>query len=142
MTTYRPATPNDHPGIERLLTQLHPDASSILPLIHQQAQTFVATHQSNILGVAVVTFTNYGHAPYGVLEELVVDESTRNTGIGTTLLTQALTWLESAGAEVVFVSALNEKAVAFYRSTNFTPCTGPWLFWTPSEPELESTQSK
>src|SRR5689334_19881014 len=101
MTTYRPATPNDHPGIQRLLTQLHPNASFTLPLIHQQAQTFIASDATKIIGIAVATFTNYGHAPYGVLEELVVDEPTRGTGVGTTLLTEALTWLESAGAEVV-----------------------------------------
>jgi hypothetical protein len=75
MTTYRPAIPNNHAGMQRLLTPLHPDASFTLPLIHQQAETFVATHQPKIIGVAVATFTNYGHAPYGVLEELVVDET-------------------------------------------------------------------
>ncbi|GAB2564929.1 GNAT family N-acetyltransferase [Kribbella endophytica] len=131
MTTYRPATPTDQPGIQEVLRQLHPEAAFTLPQIHQQAETFLATHHTKIVGVAVATFTNYGHTPYGVLEELVVAEPTRNTGIGKTLLTQALTWLESAGAQVVFVSALNESAAAFYRSTNFTPCTGPWLFWTP-----------
>jgi hypothetical protein len=41
------------------------------------------------------------------------------------LLTQLLIWLESTGAEVVFVSALNEKAATFYRATNFTSARAP-----------------
>jgi hypothetical protein len=49
----------DRPEIQRVLRALHADGadSLTLPHIRQQAQTFV----------------DYGHAPYGVLEELVVD---------------------------------------------------------------------
>ncbi|MBB5839979.1 hypothetical protein [Kribbella italica] len=41
--------------------------------------TFVASHHTEVVGLAVATFTNYGHAPYGVLEELAVTELSRAT---------------------------------------------------------------
>jgi hypothetical protein len=44
------------------------------------------------------------------------------------LLAQCKSWLGGLGAEVVFVSAINEEAAEFYLQAGFTRCTGPWLW--------------
>jgi len=130
---FRAATTTDRAGIRRLLRELHPDGADAvtLPHVRQEAQTFVATDAGDVVGVAVATFVDYGHSPYGTLEELVVDSSSRGAGIGMQLLDQCRTWLDTLGVEVVFVSAINDEAADFYLSAGFTHCTGPWLFWTP-----------
>ena len=127
----RPASATDRAGIQRVLRELHLDAADgvTLPNVRQEAQTFVATDGDHVVGVAVATFVDYGNGPYGTLEELVVDASSRGAGTGTRLLDQCRSWLEAFGAEVVFASAISEDAAQFYLSAGFTRCTGPWLFW-------------
>jgi N-acetylglutamate synthase-like GNAT family acetyltransferase len=135
----RPAATTDRTEIRRVLRELHPDGadSVTLPHVRQEAQTFVATDGDHVVGVAVATFVDYGHGPYGAVEELVVDASSRGAGTGTRLLDQCRSWLEASGAEVVFVSAISEDAAECYLSVGFTRCTGPWLFWVPQPPERE-----
>ncbi|WP_371401594.1 GNAT family N-acetyltransferase [Kribbella sp. NBC_00662] len=128
----REATPADRAGIRRLLRELHGDGadSTTLPEIHQQARTFVAG-DDEIRGLAVATFVDYGHEPYGVVEELVVDPASRGSGTGSALLAQCNAWLGGLGAQVVFVSAIDEEAAEFYLQAGFTRCTGPWLWAAP-----------
>lgn len=127
--TVREATVEDRAGIRRLLRELHGSGadSTTLPTIRQQAQTFVAG-DDEILGLVVATFVDYGHEPYGVVEELVVDPASRGVGTGAALLAQCRAWLGALGAEVVFVSAVDEAAAEFYLQAGFTRCTGPWLW--------------
>ncbi|MEV5967337.1 GNAT family N-acetyltransferase [Kribbella sp. NPDC051952] len=127
----RPATTTDRAGIQRVLAALHPDGadSVTLPAVRQQAETFIATNDGAVVGMAVATFTDYGREPYGTIEELVVDATSRGLGIGTSLLDQCRRWLGGLGAGVVFVSAIDEDAARFYESAGFERCTGPWLFW-------------
>jgi N-acetylglutamate synthase-like GNAT family acetyltransferase len=133
MTTgVREATAADRAGIRRMLRELHGEAAAgtTLPEVRQQARTFVAYDgDDQIVGVLVATFVDYGHEPYGVVEELVVDPASRGSGTGAALLTQGKTWLGASGAEVVFVSAVDEEVAEFYLHAGFTRCTGPWL-WT------------
>ncbi|MFC6156680.1 GNAT family N-acetyltransferase [Kribbella jiaozuonensis] len=131
----REATPADRAGIQRLLRELHGDSadSTTLPEIHQQARTFVAG-DDEIRGLLVATFVDYGHEPYGVLEELVVDPASRDSGTGRALLAQCRSWLGGLGAEVVFVSAIDEEAADFYLHAGFTRCTGPWLWAAANQP--------
>jgi N-acetylglutamate synthase-like GNAT family acetyltransferase len=126
----RAATAADRAGIQRLLRELHGDGadSTTLPEVRQQAQTFVVC-DDEIPGVLVATFVDYGHEPYGVVEELVVDPASRGSGTGTALLAQCRAWLRGLGAEVVFVSAISEEAAEFYLQAGFVRCAGPWL-WT------------
>lgn len=132
-TALRSATAADRDGIRRVLQALHPEgADSVsLPEVRQEAETFVAVDGGEVVGVAVATFVDYGNAPYGVVEELVVNPAIRGTGIGTRLLAECRRWLDRLGAEVVFVSAVSDEVVGFYLSAGFTRCTGPWLFWAP-----------
>lgn len=115
----RAATAADRAGIQRLLRELHGNGadSTTLPEVRQQARTFVVDDE--ILGVLVATFVDYGHEPYGVVEELVVDPASRGSGTGTALLAQCRAWLRGLGAEVVFVSAISEEAAEFYLQAGF-----------------------
>jgi regulatory protein len=132
----RDATAADRAGIQRLLRELHGDGadSTTLPEIRQQARTFVSGDDGDVHGLVVVTFVNYGHEPYGVVEEPVVDPANRGSGTGTALLAQCRSWLGGLGAEVVGVSAINEEAAEFYLQAGFTRRTGPWLWAAADQP--------
>ncbi|GAA0589982.1 GNAT family N-acetyltransferase [Kribbella sandramycini] len=126
--TVRVATEADRSQLARLLRQLHPEAldPGSLPRVRQEARTFVAGEP--VVGLAVVTFVDYGLSAYGVLEELVVDEAARGAGVGRALVAECERWLLELDAEVVFVSAVDAGAARFYRRSGFSDCTGPWLF--------------
>ncbi|MET9022398.1 GNAT family N-acetyltransferase [Actinopolymorpha sp. NPDC004070] len=123
----------DRSGITRLLRHLHgADAEgTTLPRVRQEAQTFVATDGEQVVGLVVATLVDYGVEAYGSVEELVVDPEFRGQGTGRSLLDRSLTWLAASGAEVVFVSALDEDVIDFYASAGFKRTTGPWLAWVP-----------
>jgi GNAT superfamily N-acetyltransferase len=82
----------------------------------------------------VATFVDYGREPYGVVEELVVDPASRGAGTGAALLAQCKSWLGALGAEVVFVSTVDEESVEFYLHAGVTRCTGPWLWAAAGRP--------
>ncbi|GAA2756125.1 GNAT family N-acetyltransferase [Actinopolymorpha rutila] len=130
----RPASSADRTGITRLLRHLHAAGAegTTLPRVRQEAQTFVATKDEQVAGLVVATLVDYGIEAYGTVEELVVEPGSRGRGLGRSLLDRGLSWLAASGAEVVFVSALDEDVVTFYASAGFTPCTGPWLAWVPN----------
>ncbi|MEQ7008301.1 GNAT family N-acetyltransferase [Actinopolymorpha sp. B17G11] len=132
--TVRTATMADEAEIRRVLLELHPDGvdAVTLPHVRQEARTFVATHSDRVVGVAVATLVDYGHEAYGSVEELVVEAQGRGVGTGGSLLDECRRWLEASGAEVVFVSAADDQAAHFYRSSGFVRCTGPWLYWVPN----------
>jgi N-acetylglutamate synthase-like GNAT family acetyltransferase len=125
----RTAAAADQDAIRRLLRHLHPqDASrATLPHIRQESKTFLASDERGVIGLAAVTVVDYGVEAYGMIEELVVEEDRRGEGIGSSLLESCWTWLEDAGAQVIFVSALDD-AEQFYVGAGFTRCSGPWLY--------------
>lgn len=139
----RPATLADRPAITRILRHLHPARAdrATLPRVRQEAQTFVASNGERIVGMAAATLVDYGIEAYGTVEELVVEPECRGQGIGATLLDRCTSWLRASGAEVVFVSALNEEVAKFYTSTGFTRCTGPWLFWAPDGSQTDTGEA-
>lgn len=131
METIREAVASDRAELVRVLSELHPSVaeSATLPVVRQEARTFVATDGDRLVGVAVATLVDYGSSSYGMVEELVVTASARGSGLGTGLLGRCRTWLTGAGVEVVFVSAVDAEASRFYGAKGFTPCVGPWLYW-------------
>jgi N-acetylglutamate synthase-like GNAT family acetyltransferase len=135
MTEIRTATAADRAGIAHLVRQLHPESGpSSLPAVRQESRTLVAAEKGNLIGLAVVTLVDYGIEAYGTIEDLVVDETARSRGVGRALLDECRAWLSAEGADVVFVSSLDD-AEPFYIRAGFRPCTGPWLFWAPGQPE-------
>ena len=120
----------DRVGIRRLLGELHGEgAGSVsLPVVRQDARTFVAVEGDDVVGVVVGTFVDYGREPYGMDEELVVAPEWRGVGTGAALLGECRAWLAASGAEVVFVSAVDEEAADFYVRAGFNRCVGPWLW--------------
>jgi N-acetylglutamate synthase-like GNAT family acetyltransferase len=130
----RASVPSDADALERLLRQLHPDRPVMLrpDEVRQSARSFVATEADLVVGFALATFVDYGLSSYGMIEELVVDTSQRGRGVGTALLTACQEWLTEQRIEVVFVSALDDAAEAFYRRYGFVPCQGSWLYWVPT----------
>ncbi|MET9272626.1 GNAT family N-acetyltransferase [Kribbella sp. NPDC003557] len=99
-----------------------------LPVVRQDARTFVAVEGDAVVGVVVGTFVDYGHEPYGMVEELVVAPEWRGAGTGAALLGECREWLAASGAEVVFVSAVDQEAAEFYVRAGFNRCVGPWLW--------------
>jgi GNAT superfamily N-acetyltransferase len=123
----------DEEGLASLLSQPHPDRPAIFRpnQVRQGARSFVATEDEAIVGFALATFVDYGLSSYGMIEELVVDAGRRGRSVGTGLIDACREWLAGQGIEVVFVSALDSAAEAFYRRCGFVPCRGPWLYWVP-----------
>jgi N-acetylglutamate synthase-like GNAT family acetyltransferase len=126
----REAAAVDAGAIRLLLRELHGDAAEVatLPVVRQQARTFVAADGDDVVGVVVATFVDYGHEPYGMVEELVVAPDRRAAGTGAALLGECRQWLTGLGAEVVFVSAVSDEAAEFYLAAGFQRCAGPWLW--------------
>ncbi|MGW7679868.1 GNAT family N-acetyltransferase [Kribbella sp. NPDC054772] len=120
----------DAGAIRVLLRELHGDAAeaATLPAVRQEARTFVAADGDDVVGVIVATFVDYGHEPYGMVEELVVAPGRRTAGTGAALLGQCRRWLAGLGAEVVFVSAVRDEVAEFYLAAGFQRCVGPWLW--------------
>jgi N-acetylglutamate synthase-like GNAT family acetyltransferase len=125
----RTAAAADQDAIRRLLARLHPEDAhrATLPRVRQESRTFLATEERDVLGLAVATFVDYGVEAYGMIEELVVEENRRGEGVGSSLTQRCRTWLEDAGARVIFVSAL-DHAEQFYLGSGFRRCSGPWLY--------------
>jgi GNAT superfamily N-acetyltransferase len=128
----RTAVDADREDIAGLIRQLYPgfDGHPALPRVRQESRTFVAETDGILTGTIVAMFTDYGVEAYGMIDELVVDESHRGRGIGSALVEQARAWCFAQGAAVVFVSA-GTGAQDFYRHAGFSPCTGPWLAAVP-----------
>ena len=125
----RPARGEDADALRELLRHLHPELThSSLPRIRQEAQTLLAAEHGEIIGLAVVTLVDYGVEAYGSIEELVVEPAYRRRGVGRALLASCQAWFDSRGVDVVFVSALDERAASFYLREGFRSCTGPWLY--------------
>jgi N-acetylglutamate synthase-like GNAT family acetyltransferase len=134
----RPARGEDADSLRELLRHLHPQtAHSSLPRIRQEAETLVAADDGRIIGLAVVTLVDYGVEAYGSIEELVVEPAHRQRGIGRALLARCQEWFDGRGVDVVFVSALDERAASFYFQEGFRSCTGPWLYRSCTQPPRE-----
>lgn len=128
----RPAVKGDAEGISRLLGQLHPDLEPTYQpgRVRQQSQGFVASEDGEVVGFALATFVDYGVEPHGTVEELIVDAARRGKGFGSDLLERRRDWLSSLGAEVVFVSPVDD-AEWFYVRHGWRKCARDWLWRSP-----------
>jgi predicted N-acetyltransferase YhbS len=125
----RDAEARDDEALASLARQLHPDKGAVrLHKPRQGSRTIVAEDEARVIGFALVTFIDYGLGGYGMLEELAIEPGFRGRGIGTRLVRECRDWLASEGCDVMFVSARDDEAAAFYRRLGFTSCTGEWLY--------------
>lgn len=126
---FREARPDDLPHLLRLYRQLHPadadpdDAAGVLaqilatPGLHlfvlEVAGTVVATTY-----LAVVPNLTRGASPYAVVENVVVDESLRRTGLGTQVMasTLAAAWAAGCYKVMLLTGSRNPATHAFYRA--------------------------
>jgi GNAT superfamily N-acetyltransferase len=131
--TIRSAVATDRPRLVELLGDLHGDRAETLtlPRVRQESRTLVAAVDGRAEGVLVATFVDYGLESYGSIEELVVAEDHHGAGAGRELVKRCLEWMRHEGADVVFVSALDDGVAGFYLSVGFARCVGPWLYARP-----------
>ena len=137
----RPATSEDRDALGDLLEHLYGRrAAHSLPVVRQESATLTAEIDGQIVGLVVLTCVDYGVEAYAAVEELVVAPAHRGAGVGRALVSRARSWAREQQCEVLFVSALDDAAAAFYRRTGFTDCTGPWLYAIPRlDPSLANT---
>lgn len=126
-----PAVPSDQSEMVRLLRAIHETADRLCPT-EQAATTLVARDGSRTVGLVMATFVGYGVESYGTIDELVVDASVRGYGIGRELMNEIASWFSVRGCDVVFVSALDDEATAFWERQGFQRCVGDWLYWLPA----------
>lgn len=135
-TTFREATPDDSAAILALYEQLHPNDPPAEP--EAAATGFEAIFGSDVLHLLVledegrVVATTYlniipnltrGPAPYAVVENVVVEESLRGTGLGKRLMaeTLALAWKHGCYKATLQTGSRRESTHGFYRACGFSP---------------------
>jgi ribosomal protein S18 acetylase RimI-like enzyme len=135
----RPAAEADLPRIVELLAQLSPDdpdredISSPLPynyhlVFREMAQgkqhLLVAESRGKLIGTLVLVIVpNLSHkgTPYGIIENVVVDEAHRSKGIGEALITRAVEEARQAGCYKVTLTSNKRRTEAhrFYERLGF-----------------------
>lgn len=134
MTEFRAAGTGDLDGILALYGQLHPadppvrDARAVFAsilnapglrlFVLEDGAALVATTYLNL-----VPNLTRGGSPYGVIENVVVDEARRGTGLGKQIMAQTLQAAWDAGCYKVMLQtgSRRESTHAFYRRCGFDP---------------------
>jgi GNAT superfamily N-acetyltransferase len=134
---FREVGPADFDGVLRLYRQLHPDDG---PIVDDQAahQVFAEILSSPRLHLFVlerggtVSATAYLNVipnltrsarPYAVIENVVVDETLRGTGVGKQLMAATLEAAWDAGCykAMLLTGSKRARTLGFYRSCGFSP---------------------
>lgn len=131
----RRAGPEDLPAVLRLYAQLHPTDPALDPdLARTTYAAALATPGLSFLLLevdGVVVGTSYlnvipnltrGGAPYAVIENVVVDESRRGTGLGRRLMAATLDAAWEAGCyKAMLMTGSSDPAThGFYRACGFS----------------------
>jgi GNAT superfamily N-acetyltransferase len=131
----REANADDFDAVMLLYRQLHPDdpilqdgshrdvfnrilaSPSLHLLVLEREDDVVATAHLNV----ILNLTRAG-SPYAVVENVVVDEALRGTGLGEMLMAATLEWAWSAGCyEVMLMTGSKRPSThAFYRACGFS----------------------
>ncbi|WP_456787642.1 N-acetyltransferase family protein [Cellulomonas sp. P5_C5] len=126
---FREARPDDLPALLRLYSQLHPadsapdDAPAVLDQILATAglHLFVLEVEGDVVATAylnVIPNLTRGASPYAVVENVVVEQSRRGTGLGKATMAGTLAAAGAAGCYKVMLLTGSRSAGthAFYRS--------------------------
>jgi GNAT superfamily N-acetyltransferase len=125
----REASEADAADLIRLLAQLHPrypgnpgKAAELIPFIlgTPGRTLLVAEEDSRLVGTAdvlIVPNITHGGRPWAIVENVVVDERVRGTGVGAALLAETIRLMHEAGCYMLQLLSLNHRtdAHAFYR---------------------------
>lgn len=132
----RPATAADLPALMRLYRQLHPDDPAITDgsdeatLAHILAMPALTVLVLEVDGeVVATTYLNVipnltrSASPYAVIENVVVDEARRGTGLGRRIMDATLSraWAAGCYKAMLATGSSNPATHAFYRATGFSP---------------------
>jgi ribosomal protein S18 acetylase RimI-like enzyme len=135
----RLATPNDLSDLLRLYRQLTGDEADSLWADSNQAKALfeaiavqpgrdllVAEVDGMVVGtldVLIVPNLSHGGAPWGIVENVVVDEEMRGRGLGHSLMEEAVRRCNDAGCYKVqlLTHKSRTRAHEFYRSMEFEP---------------------
>jgi GNAT superfamily N-acetyltransferase len=135
MTVFREAGRGDFEDVLRLYRQLHPDD----PVVHDESVAAFARildspglHLFVLDADGVVVATTYlnvipnltrSASPYAVIENVVVDEALRGTGLGKQIMAGTLRAAWDAGCYKAMLMTGSRKPAthAFYRACGFSP---------------------
>ncbi|WP_425953620.1 GNAT family N-acetyltransferase [Xylanimonas sp. McL0601] len=132
----REAAAEDFPAIVRLYRQLTPRDPIVEGAPHRDAfETILKTPGLTLMvleldgTVVATTYLNVipnitrGASPYAVIENVVVDEAVRGTGLGKRIMAATLdaAWAAGCYKAMLLTGSTNPVTHAFYRSCGFSP---------------------
>ncbi len=132
----RSATPADFAAIGHLYAQLQPTdplveqsthADVFEEILHRPGmELLVLEVDGEVVGTTylnVIPNLTRGGRPYGVIENVVVEERLRGTGLGRKLMDGTLTraWAEGCYKAMLMTGSKNPGTHAFYRASGFSP---------------------
>jgi N-acetylglutamate synthase-like GNAT family acetyltransferase len=133
---FRAAGASDFDGVMRLYRQMHPadpavedgsarrsfEAILASPMLHllvlEREGSVIATTYLN-----VIPNLTRGTAPYAVIENVVVDEALRGTGLGKEVMAATLeaAWAAGCYKAMLMTGSKREATQAYYRACGFDP---------------------
>jgi GNAT superfamily N-acetyltransferase len=136
MTVFREAGPDDFEDILRLYRQLHPtdpvlrdgsDAAAFAQILSSPGLHLYVLENDGV--VVATTYLNIipnltrSASPYAVIENVVVEETVRGTGLGKQIMADTLRAAWDAGCYKAMLQTGSRTPAthAFYRSCGFSP---------------------
>jgi GNAT superfamily N-acetyltransferase len=131
---FREAVARDDEQVLALYRQLHPEdpvlpnASAAFELIRRAPalRLFIPEDDGQVVATTylnVIPNLTRGGSPYGVIENVVVDESARGRGFGKQIMAATLreAWAARCYKVMLMTGSTNPGTHAFYRSCGFSP---------------------
>jgi GNAT superfamily N-acetyltransferase len=134
-TVFRDAQPSDLAGVIRLYRQLHPEDDPLadgsdVAVFSQIADApglrlFVLVRESAVVATAylnVIPNLTRSASPYAVIENVVVDESLRRTGLGKRIMAATLqaAWEAGCYKAMLMTGSRNPATHGFYQACGFS----------------------
>jgi N-acetylglutamate synthase-like GNAT family acetyltransferase len=95
---------------------------------------FLVENDDGIQGMALGIIVHYGSLRQAYLEDVVIDEASRGSGIGRFLIEHILQEMWNRDVEVVFVATSfdndTDSPLPFYQALGFHKMRCPWLVMT------------
>ncbi len=130
----REATGKDSDALLNLYHGLYPELKgkkTIFSMPRADSAAFIAEVNGEAAGFIVLTYIAYGglNNGFGYIEELFVRKRFRGYGIGRLLVSQAVSWFDKKGYNVMFLTTpkTNLGAIKFYRHLGFRKSKQVWL---------------